>query len=204
MLNPQSSLSPIPCSLLIAKQQWKHYTIPDLSGHRRSVAQTGSNRVSWRASGRIAPRGANIQGFEQRGCDMKEISELVTPQDLRYTKDHEWARLDGETIRIGITDYAQDQLGDVVFVEVPEVGKKYKKGDACGTLESVKAVAEVFVPIGGAITGVNTALDGSPELVNSAPYTDGWIADVKPSDPSEMDSLMDHNAYLEMLKGLKE
>jgi glycine cleavage system H protein len=135
---------------------------------------------------------------------MKEISELVTPQDLRYTKDHEWARLDGETIRIGITDYAQDQLGDIVFVEVPEVGKKFKKGEECGTLESVKAVAEVYMPVSGAIIGVNTALEGSPALVNTAPYTEGWIADVKPSDTSEMDGLMTHDAYLEMLKGLQE
>ena len=131
---------------------------------------------------------------------MKEISELVIPHDIRYTKDHEWARLDGDTIRIGITDYAQDQLGDIVFVEVPEVGRKFKKGDECGTLESVKAVAEIYMPVSGAITGVNTALEGSPDLVNSAPYTHGWIADVKPSDPSEIDGLMDHNAYLEMLK----
>jgi glycine cleavage system H protein len=135
---------------------------------------------------------------------MKEISELVTPQDIRYTKDHEWARFDGEKVRIGITDYAQDQLGDIVFVEVPEVGKKLKKGEECGTLESVKAVGELYMPVSGEITGANKELEDSPGLVNSAPYTDGWIADVKPSDPSEMDSLMGHDAYIEMLKGLKE
>ena len=135
---------------------------------------------------------------------MKEISELVTPHDIRYTKDHEWARLDGETIRIGITDYAQDQLGDIVFVEVPEVGKKFKQGEECGTLESVKAVAEVYMPVSGSIVGANTTLEGSPALVNTAPYTDGWLADVKPSDPSEIEGLMTHDAYLDMLRGLKE
>jgi len=131
---------------------------------------------------------------------MKDISELVTPDDIRYTRDHEWARLDGEIIRIGVTDYAQDQLGDIVFVELPEPGKTFKKGEECGTLESVKAVAEVYMPVSGEITGVNTALEGSPELVNTAPYTDGWMADVKPSNLSEMDGLMSHDAYLDMLK----
>ena len=131
---------------------------------------------------------------------MKEISELLTPQDVRYTSDHEWARLDGEIIRIGVTDYAQDQLGDIVFVEVPEPGKILKKGEECGTLESVKAVAEVYMPVSGEIIGVNTALEESPGLINTGPYTDGWLADVKPSNLSEMDGLMTHDAYLEMLK----
>jgi glycine cleavage system H protein len=135
---------------------------------------------------------------------MKDISELVIPHDIGYTGDHEWARLDGKIIRIGITDYAQDQLGDIVFFEAPEVGKTLKKGEECGTLESVKAVAEIYMPVSGEIIGVNTALEQSPDLVNTAPYTDGWIADVKPSNLSEMDGLMAHDAYLEMLKGMKE
>ncbi len=135
---------------------------------------------------------------------MKELDELKFPDDVRYTKDHEWARIDGEKIRIGITDYAQDQLGDIVFVEVPEAGATYKKGDVCGTLESVKAVAEMYIPISGEIIGVNTSLEGSPDLVNTAPYTDGWIADVKPDDSSEMAGLMTADAYREMLKGMTE
>ncbi len=135
---------------------------------------------------------------------MKEISELNLPGDVRYTKDHEWAKADGDQVRIGITDYAQDQLGDIVFVETPEVGVAYKAGDECGTLESVKAVGELFIPVSGEITAVNAALEGSPALVNEAPYTDGWIALVKPSDPSEMEGLMDRDAYLEMIKGLRE
>lgn len=135
---------------------------------------------------------------------MKEISELVTPADLKYTKDHEWAKVDGDKVRIGITDYAQDQLGDVVFVEVPEVGATFEKGQECGTLESVKAVASMYIPISGEIVAVNTELEGSPALVNSDPYAAGWIADIKPSDLSELDALMGADAYLEMIKGMKE
>jgi glycine cleavage system H protein len=133
---------------------------------------------------------------------MKEISELVTPNDVRYTNDHEWAKPYGEKVRIGVTDYAQDRLGDIVFVELPQVGKKFKKGEGCGTLESIKAVGELYVPVSGEIIGVNKELEGSPDLVNNSPYADGWIADIEPSDPSEMDSLMTHDAYIEMLKGL--
>jgi glycine cleavage system H protein len=133
---------------------------------------------------------------------MKEISELLIPQDIRYTKDHEWAKLDGDKVRIGVTDYAQDRLGDIVFVELPQLGKKFKKGDGCGTLESVKAVGELYMPVGGEVVGVNKKLEDSPDLVNTSPYTDGWIADINPSDRSEMDGLMTHDAYIEMLKGL--
>ena len=136
---------------------------------------------------------------------MKEISELLIPNDACYSSDHEWARLDGEKIRIGITDYAQDQLGDIVFAEVPQVGKKYRKGEECGTLESVKAVAEIYMPVGGEIIGINTALEDSPGLVNTAPYSEGWLADVKPSNVSELDGLMSSDSYREMLqKGLQE
>ncbi len=135
---------------------------------------------------------------------MKEIEELKVPDDIRYTQDHEWAKVEGDAIRIGITDYAQDQLGDIVFVEVPDVGASFKKGDQCGTLESVKAVAEIFIPVSGEIVAVNTALEGSPALVNEAPYTDGWIALVKPSDPSEVAGLMTGDAYLELIKGMRE
>jgi len=135
---------------------------------------------------------------------MKELSELLFPDDLRYTKDHEWAKAEGDKIRIGITDYAQDQLGDIVFVEVPEVGETYSQGQECGTLESVKAVGEIFSPVSGEIAAVNTDLESSPDLVNRAPYTDGWIALVQPGDPSELEGLMDREAYFEMLKGMKE
>ncbi len=135
---------------------------------------------------------------------MKEIHDLKFPDDVRYTTDHEWARLEGDKIRIGITDYAQDQLGDIVFVETPEVGASFERGQEFGTLESVKAVAELFIPVSGKITVVNSNLEGSPALVNTAPYTDGWIAEVMPDDPSQMDGLMTADAYLEMLKGMSE
>jgi len=135
---------------------------------------------------------------------MKEINELNLPDDVRYTEDHEWARTEGDIIYIGITDYAQDQLGDIVYVEVPEVGATFRKGDECGTIESVKAVAALFIPVSGEIASVNASLEEEPALVNTSPYTDGWIARVKPDDPSELESLMDRNAYLEMLKGMSE
>ena len=135
---------------------------------------------------------------------MKEINELEVREDVRYANDHEWAKkLDGKKVRVGISDYAQDQLGDIVFVETPEVGASFKKGEEAGTLESVKAVAEVYTPVSGKVLAVNEALEESPELINQAPYTDGWIFEVEPSSLSELDELMSRDAYLEMLKGLQ-
>ena len=133
---------------------------------------------------------------------MKEISELNLPEDAYYTKNHEWARLDGEEATIGITDYAQDQLGDIVFVEMPQTGDSFGKGEEFGTVESVKAVAELYLPIGGEIVSVNSSLEESPELVNTSPHGDGWIARIRPVDTGEMNVLMSKNAYMEMLKGV--
>jgi glycine cleavage system H protein len=132
---------------------------------------------------------------------MKEISELNLPDDIRYADDHEWARLEGDKVRVGLDDYAQDQLGDIVFVELPQIGDTFKQGEQFATVESVKAVCECYLPVGGEIIAVNTALDESPELVNKSPYGDGWFVEVNPSDPSEMDTLMTHIACLEKLKG---
>jgi glycine cleavage system H protein len=132
---------------------------------------------------------------------MKEIGELNFPEDVRYAEDHEWAKPQGDLVRIGISDYAQDQLGDVVFVDLPEKGAKFKKGDEFGTVESVKAVSELFLPLGGEIVAVNPELEEAPELVNSDPYAGGWMVDVKPDDPAEFQALMDREAYLDMLKG---
>jgi glycine cleavage system H protein len=132
---------------------------------------------------------------------MKEISELNLPDDIRYADDHEWARLEGDTVRVGLDDYAQDQLGDIVFVELPQVGATFKKGEEFATVESVKAVCECYLPVGGKIMAVNSALETSPELVNKSPYGDGWFVEVEPSDPSEMDTLMNSVACLEKLKG---
>ncbi|MCP4346176.1 MAG: glycine cleavage system protein GcvH [Desulfobacterales bacterium] len=134
---------------------------------------------------------------------MKEINELILPEDVRYTDDHEWTKSEGSNIRIGISDYAQDQLGDIVFVELPEVGQTIEKGEEFGTIESVKAVSELYMPISGEIAAVNTDLEETPEKVNESPYSDGWMIDIKPEDPAQADALMDKNAYLEMLKGLE-
>lgn len=132
---------------------------------------------------------------------MKEISELKLPEDLKYTDDHEWGKAEGDTIIVGITDYAQDQLGDIVFVELPEVGSKFAQGEEFGTLESVKAVSELYMPVGGEILAINEALEDEPELVNNDPYAGGWMLKVKPDDIGQMDSLKDKTAYLDMLKG---
>ena len=133
---------------------------------------------------------------------MKEINQLNLPENVGFTEDHEWARKEGGTIRVGIDDYAQDQLGDVVFVELPQVGDKFAKGDAFGSVESVKAVSELFMPLGGEISAINKNLEESPELVNTSPYDEGWMIDVKPDDSGELDAMMTNDAYLEMLKGL--
>ena len=134
---------------------------------------------------------------------MKEISELNFPDDIRYTKDHEWAKLESDRVRVGISDYAQDQLGDIVFVELPQMGDIFEKGKEFGTVESVKAVAELYMPIAGEVLTTNTVLEDSPELVNKNPYIEGWMIEIKPSNPNELDELMAKDAYTEMLKGLE-
>jgi glycine cleavage system H protein len=132
---------------------------------------------------------------------MKEISELNMPDDLRYANDHEWARVEDDNVRIGLDDYAQDQLGDIVFVELPQAGDTYKKGEVFATVESVKAVCECYLPVGGEVIGVNAALEESPELINKSPYGEGWMVQVNPDDLAEMDTLMTNVDCLEKLKG---
>ena len=125
------------------------------------------------------------------------------PTDLKYSKTHEWARIEGSQATIGITAYAEDELGDVVFLELPwsEVGKlDLKAGDHFGDIESVKATSELFIPVSGALVAVNSALQSTPELVNSEPYAGGWMLRVRLSDPAELDKLMDAAAYTEFLK----
>lgn len=134
---------------------------------------------------------------------MKELDELTFPEDVRYAEDHEWARVDGETARIGISDYAQDQLGDIVFVELPGVGATFQKGEEFGTVESVKAVSELFIPLSGEVTAVNSALEDSPDLVNTQPYKDGWMIEVKLSEAAEWDAMMTRDDYLNMLKEME-
>jgi len=132
---------------------------------------------------------------------MKEINELDVPDNLYYTEDHEWVRVKGENVTIGVSDYAQDQLGDIVFVEMPASGDQFKKGDEFGTVESVKAVAELYMPIGGEVIQVNQALEDAPELLNQSPYAEGWIIEVKPEDASQLESMLNKEAYLKMVQG---
>jgi glycine cleavage system H protein len=117
------------------------------------------------------------------------------PTDLRYSREHEWVRVDGSTARIGITDFAQDSLGDVVFVQLPDIGLEIVAGASASEIESTKSVSDVYVPVSGAVSAVNAALVDTPELVNSDPYGDGWILEVTLGDPSELDALLDADAY---------
>jgi len=133
---------------------------------------------------------------------MKEISELNLPEDVGYTENHEWIRIEDDEAAIGITDYAQDQLGDIVFVEFPQPGDVLGKGEEFGTVESVKAVAELYMPVGGEVLAVNTALENSPGLVNASPHSDGWIIRIKQSDPDELNLLMNKETYLKILEGV--
>ncbi|MCU0591591.1 MAG: glycine cleavage system protein GcvH [Desulfobacterales bacterium] len=132
---------------------------------------------------------------------MKDLSELKFPGELGYVDSHEWVRTEDGRARIGITDYAQDQLGDVVYVELPAPGKSLAKGAPFGSVESVKAVSELYMPIGGTVVEINAALENSPELVNSDPYGRGWMIVVEPSQPEDLKNLLSVQAYHEKLKG---
>ena len=115
--------------------------------------------------------------------------------ELRYTEDHEWVRIDGDVVTVGISDYAQEQLGDIVFVELPDVGKTVSRSDEAGVIESVKAASEVYAPVSGEVIEVNAALADTPDKVNSDPTGDGWFMKIKLSDASEVEKLMDEAAY---------
>ena len=117
------------------------------------------------------------------------------PENLRYTKDHEWVRLDGETAFVGITDFAQKELGDIVYVEVETVGKTLQSADVFGTVEAVKTVSDLYMPISGTIQELNAALSNEPELVNTDPYGKGWMIKIKPSNKAEIDALMSAADY---------
>ncbi len=121
------------------------------------------------------------------------------PKDLRYTKEHEWARRTGATVVVGVTAHAQEALGDVVYVDLPKVGASLVAGSSFGTVESTKAVSELFAPLGGKVVKVNQALADEPALINQDPYGKGWICEVEPSKPSELDALMDADAYAALL-----
>lgn len=123
------------------------------------------------------------------------------PDELRYSSDHEWARLEGGKARVGITDHAQDQLGDVVFIEVPAIGTEVHAGDKIGEIESTKSVSDLFCPVSGTVVEVNSELDAQPQIVNSDPYGEGWICVVELADPDEVATLLDAAAYRELVEG---
>ena len=126
---------------------------------------------------------------------------MSIPEHLRYSSDHEWALVEGDTVRIGITDYAQDALGDVVYVELPQVGDRIGQGEPFGEVESTKSVSELFAPVSGVVTEVNDELAGAPQRLNEDPYGDGWICTVTFDDATELDSLLDADGYRDLTAG---
>ncbi|HVM95087.1 MAG TPA: glycine cleavage system protein GcvH [Candidatus Acidoferrales bacterium] len=126
------------------------------------------------------------------------------PEDLKYSKEHEWVLVEGNTATVGITDYAQDQLGDIVFVELPAIGDKVSKEDAFGVVESVKAVSDIYAPVSGKVLEVNDDLPDNPEMVNEDSYGDGWIIKIEMSDPDELKDLMSAAEYEEYIAEEKE
>ena len=120
---------------------------------------------------------------------------MKTPEDLQYTKDHEWVRVEGDSLRVGVTDFAQNALGDIVFVTLPEAGSHLTAGEACGEIESTKSVSDVYAPVTGTVVERNEALDSSPELINSDPYGEGWMLAIRADDGDAAEGLMDAAAY---------
>jgi len=134
---------------------------------------------------------------------MKEINEINLPDDLKYSKDHEWARFENQYVTIGVTDYAQDQLGDIVFVELPQKGDVFKKGDEFGNVESIKAVSELYMPLGGKIFEVNAAFENHPDLANTSPYEKGWMIKVENDNADNINDLMGKDKYYKYLQGIE-
>jgi len=130
---------------------------------------------------------------------MKKIEEIKLPEELRYSPEHEWVRLEGDLARVGITDYAQDQLGDIVYVELPSIGAHIIQGDAFATVESVKSVSECYMPLSGEVVAVNGPLREDPALLNQNPYGDGWMIQVRPDDPADIAGLLTAEGYLARL-----
>ena len=124
---------------------------------------------------------------------------MNVPENLKYSQDHEWIRVEGDVAILGITDYAQSNLGDIVFVEVETVGEEMEKGEAFGNVEAVKAVEELYMPVGGEILEFNESLEDAPEQVNKDPYGDGWMIKIKLSNPAELDEMLDVKAYKELI-----
>ena len=124
---------------------------------------------------------------------------MNTPTNLKYSEDHEWIRVEGDEAYVGITDFAQSQLGDIVFVDVPTVGENLAAGEVFGSIEAVKTVSDAFIPVGGEVVEFNDAIDADPSLVNSDPYGEGWMIKVKMSNPAEYDDLLSPEAYAELI-----
>ena len=124
---------------------------------------------------------------------------MATPAELKYTKDHEWVRIEGDCAVVGITDFAQSELGDIVFVDIQTEGEVLSKGDVFGTIEAVKTVADAYMPVSGTVIEVNSALEGAPEKVNSDPYGEGWMVKINVSDASGLDSLLSATQYEEII-----
>lgn len=129
---------------------------------------------------------------------------MTFDESVKYQKSHEWARKEGDLVVVGISDYAQDSLGDVVFVELPEAGKSFGQGEGFGVVESVKSASDLYMPVGGEIAEVNKTLSDTPETVNESPFGEGWMIKIKPTDVSEMDSLLSASEYEEYTKTLED
>lgn len=126
---------------------------------------------------------------------------MQVPSHLRYSSDHEWVSVDGTRARVGITDYAQDALGDVVYVQVPTVGQTFAAGDSFGEVESTKSVSDVYAPVSGTVVAVNEALSGTPEALNQDPYGNGWLCEIEMSEPAQVDGLLDAAGYQALTAG---
>ena len=125
---------------------------------------------------------------------------MILPQDLKYTKEHEWLKVDGETAIIGITEHAQSELGDIIFIEFPNIDQEIDKNEPFGTIEAVKTVADLFAPVSGKVIKINETLEDNPEFVNSDPYVNGWVVKVSISDTSELEELMSADKYAELIR----
>ena len=131
---------------------------------------------------------------------MKDLDQLALPENLRYTGEHVWLCVEGETATVGISDFAQDQLGEIAFVDLPAVGTTYKNGQEFGTVESLKSVNALFMPVAGSVLEVNETLESTPTLVNAKPYNEGWMLRIRMDDPAEAATLADSAAYLNLLR----
>ena len=125
---------------------------------------------------------------------------MNVPEDLRYSTDHEWAKVEDGNVRVGITDYAQDALGDIVYIQLPEVGAKVVRGDSVGEVESTKSVSDIYAPVAGTVVEVNTELADAPQRLNDDPYGEGWLAVIEPEDPSQLEELLDAEGYLKLIE----